>query len=73
MCQDDEAVGTQANQLHQRNTLWQLDVDEDDDVNHDINHDDHDELRYCTSRASFILCGGKQELSYTAPSVNSYP
>ena len=26
-----EAVGTQANQLHQRNTLWQPDHDNDDD------------------------------------------
>ena len=31
MCQDDEAVGTHANQLHQRNTLWQPDCDDDDD------------------------------------------
>ena len=31
MCQDDEAVGTHANQLHQRNTLWQPDDDDDDE------------------------------------------
>ena len=31
MCQDDEAVGTHANQLHQRNTLWQPDDHDDDD------------------------------------------